>query len=221
MTDTATLPVLYSFRRCPYAMRARMALAQAGQVVQLREVALRAKPQALLAVSPEATVPVLVLPDRVLTHSLDIMVWAWQGHDPDGWLARSDTPDNHALVTANDGAFKHALDRYKYAERFPEHPRSHYGQDAVQCLLAPLAQRLAQQPFLGGDTPCLTDLALLPFVRQFAAVDAATWDALPLATTQRWLSGWLGHPLFAQAMAKLPVWVPGATPVCFPAVEVV
>lgn len=228
MTNAATLPVLYSFRRCPYAMRARMALAQAGRVVQLREVALRAKPQALLDVSPAATVPVLVLPDRVLTHSLDIMVWAWQdhdrdndpghGHDPEGWLARSNTPDNHALVAANDGAFKHALDRYKYAERFPEHPRDRYAQDAVLCLLAPLEQRLAQQPFLGGATPCLTDLAVMPFVRQFAGVDAATWDALPLAATRRWLSGWLGHPLFAQAMAKLPLWAPGAVPVCFPAV---
>lgn len=217
----AALPVLYSFRRCPYAMRARMALLQAGQVVQLREVALRAKPQALLDVSPAATVPVLVLSDRVLTHSLDIMVWAWQSDDSGGWLARSNTPDNHALVAANDGAFKHALDRYKYAERFPEHPRSHYAQDAMQCLLAPLEQRLAQHPFLGGTTPCLTDLAVLPFVRQFAAVDAAAWDALPLPATRRWLSGWLAHPLFTRAMVKQPLWVPGATPVYFPAVAAV
>ncbi len=216
MTDTATLPVLYSFRRCPYAMRARMALAQAGQVVQLREVALRAKPQALLAVSPEATVPVLVLPDRVLTHSLDIMVWAWQGHDPDGWLARRDTPDNHALVAANDGAFKQALDRYKYAERFPERPQSSYRDDALAALIAPLEQRLLQQPFLGGAHPCLTDLALMPFVRQFAAVLPAWWASAPFPATQAWLQGWLAGPLFAQAMVPYTPWMPGDAATSFP-----
>lgn len=216
MTDTATLPVLYSFRRCPYAMRARMALAQAGQVVQLREVALRAKPQALLAVSPEATVPVLVLPDRVLTHSLDIMVWAWQGHDPDGWLARRDTPDNHALVAANDGAFKQALDRYKYAERFPERPQASYRDDALAALIAPLEQRLLQQPFLGGAHPCLTDLALMPFVRQFAAVLPAWWASAPFHATQAWLQGWLAGPLFAQAMVPYTPWMPGDAATSFP-----
>lgn len=220
MTNTAALPVLYSFRRCPYAMRARMALAQAGQVVHLREVALRAKPQALLAVSPEATVPVLVLPDRVLTHSLDIMVWAWQANDrsddSEGWLARSTTPDNHALVAANDGAFKHALDRYKYAERFPERPQASYREDALAALIAPLEQRLLNQPFLGGHQPCLTDLALMPFVRQFAAVLPAWWASAPFPTTQAWLQGWLASPLFALAMVPYTPWVPGDAATTFP-----
>lgn len=226
MTNAAALPVLYSFRRCPYAMRARMALAQAGQVVQLREVALRAKPQALLDVSPAATVPVLVLPDRVLTQSLDIMVWAWQdndrgddpahGHDPEGWLARSSTPDNHALVAANDGAFKRALDRYKYAERFPERPQASHRDDALAALIAPLEQRLLQQPFLGDAHPCLTDLALLPFVRQFAAVLPAWWASAPFPATQAWLQGWLASPLFAQAMVPYTPWVPGDPAAVYP-----
>lgn len=208
-----SLPVLYSFRRCPYAIRARMALLQAGHRVQLREVALRAKPQALLDVSPAATVPVLVLPGQVLTHSLDIMVWAWQqsshGQDAEGWLARSHTPDNHALVAANDGAFKQALDRYKYAERFPERPQAAYRDDALASLIGPLEQRLRQSPFLGGARPCLTDLALMPFVRQFAAVQPAWWASTPCPATQAWLQGWLASPLFDQAMQPCPPWAPG------------
>lgn len=216
----ASLPVLYSFRRCPYAMRARMALLQAGHAVQLREVALRAKPQALLDVSPAATVPVMVLPCAVLTHSLDIMVWAWQnhdhGHDPEGWLARSNTPDNHALVAANDGTFKHALDRYKYPERFPDQPQTHYRDEAIEALIAPLEQRLLQQPFLGVAQPCLTDLALMPFVRQFAAVLPAWWASAPFPATQAWLQGWLASPLFDRSMVKYTPWVPGDPVMPFP-----
>ncbi len=216
MHDDVSLPVLYSFRRCPYAMRARLALAQAGHAVQLREVLLRDKPPELLAVSPAATVPVLVLPDRVLVHSLDIMRWAWQGHDPDGWLTRSEAPEHQALIDANDSDFKRALDRYKYAERFPDRPASAYRDDAVVALIAALEPRLAVQPQLGGAMPCLTDLALMPFVRQFAAVDAAWWAQAPLPATRAWLQGWLAHPLFATAMVASPCWAPGDAPVVFP-----
>lgn len=212
----ASLPVLYSFRRCPYAIRARMALLQASHRVQLREVALRAKPQALLDVSPAATVPVLVLPGQVLTHSLDIMVWAWQGRDPEGWLARSDTPDNQALVAANDGAFKAALDRFKYPERFPAQPQTSDRDAAIAALIHPLEQRLLKQPFLGGPQPCLTDLALMPFVRQFAAVLPAWWASTPFPATQAWLQVWLTSPLLAQAMVKYAPWAPGDPVVAFP-----
>lgn len=216
LVPDAALPVLYSFRRCPYAMRARMALLQAGHTVQLREVALRAKPQALLDVSPAATVPVLVLPGAVLTHSLDIMVWAWQASDPDGWLGRSHTPSNQALVAANDGPFKHALDRYKYPERFPEQSQTRYRDEAIEALVAPLEQRLRQQPFLGGAQPCLTDLAVMPFVRQFAAVLPDWWAGAPFPATQAWLQGWLGNPLFDRSMVKYPPWVPGDPVTPFP-----
>ena len=120
-----TYPILYSFRRCPYAMRARLALAYTGIKVEIREVELKNKPQALRDISPKATVPVLHLPDgKVIDESLDIMHWALAQHDPAQWLA--DTKTAKTLITWNDGDFKYQLDRYKYADRHPQHPAEHY-----------------------------------------------------------------------------------------------
>jgi UPF0176 protein len=213
-----TRPVLYSFRRCPYAIRARLALLQAGVTVALREVDLKHKPTELLACSPAATVPVLDLgKGRVLTQSLDIMRWALAQHDPEGWLPGADAPANRALVEANDTAFKAALDRYKYAERHPERSREAYREEARACLLAPLDARLQTAPFLGGDRPCLSDAALFPFVRQFAGVEPAWWAHAAGHATQRWLNHWHRSALFAAAMVKVPVWQPGDQPVRFPA----
>lgn len=120
------LPILYSYRRCPYAMRARMALSYAGIPVEIREISLKQKPAHMLQVSPKGTVPVLVLPDgQVIEQSLEIMHWALQQHDADGWLS-ADPPHAALLIAENDGAFKQHLDRYKYAIRFPEYPAEHY-----------------------------------------------------------------------------------------------
>ncbi|MGE3348471.1 MAG: glutathione S-transferase [Ramlibacter sp.] len=197
------LPVLYSFRRCPYAIRARLALVCAGVAVQTHEVSLRDKPPALLALSPKGTVPVLHCPDgRVIDESLDIMRWALHRHDPAGWLPRSDTPAQQALLAANDGAFKHWLDRYKYANRHPERSAADYRDDAAACLLVPLEAQLALSPCLGGATPGLTDAAIFPFVRQFAAVDAAWWSTAPWPHVRAWLDGWLASELFALVMRK-------------------
>lgn len=202
-SSPVTLPVLYSFRRCPYAIRARIALAHAGVPVELREVALRDKPAAMLALSPKGTVPVLQLPEgRVLDESLDIMRWALQPQDPGAWLARADTWINSALLAATDGPFKHWLDRYKYASRHPQRSATEYRAEAEQCLLAPLEAALLESPWLGGDTPCLTDAAIFPFVRQFAGVDAAWWAMAPWPATRAWLNAWLSDPLFAAVMAK-------------------
>ena len=210
--DTAApvRPVLYSFRRCPYAIRARLALAQAGVAVELREVALRDKPAAMLVASPKGTVPVLQLPDgNVLDESLDIMRWALQQQDGDGWLARAESPEHHALLQATDGPFKHWLDRYKYAPRFPERSADDYRAEAEQCLLSPLEALLAKTPWLGGDKPCLSDAAIFPFVRQFAGVDTEYWRTASYRYTYLWLEKWLGTPLFVGVMYKQALWNPG------------
>lgn len=205
-------PLLYTYRRCPYAMRARMALLQAGRRFRACEIVLRDKPAELLALSPKGTVPVLVLPGgEVLEQSWDIMRWAWCGEgghapgpDEDGWWARAQTPENLALVERNDGAFKRLLDRHKYPERFTAEGDAAACTEALRTCLLPLEARLQAQPQLGGATPCATDLALFPFVRQFAAVDAAWFAAQALPALQAWLAHWLASPLFAACMAKLP-----------------
>lgn len=229
-----TPPLLYTYRRCPYAMRARMALLQAGRPFRACEIVLRDKPAEMLALSPKGTVPVLVLPPsssgepgRVIDESWDVMRWAWcgesggeGGHDPapaeDGWWARAQTPENLALLQRNDGDFKRLLDRHKYPERFaaelapdglstPATVRAAACAEALHTCLRPLEARLQAQAHLGGATPCATDLALFPFVRQFAAVDPAWFAAQALPALQAWLAGWLDSPLFAACMVKLPV----------------
>ncbi|AUX70990.1 glutathione S-transferase [Porphyrobacter sp. HT-58-2] len=206
-----SLPVLYSFRRCPYAMRARMALWAAGVTVELREVKLAAKPPALLAASPKGTVPVLVLPDgTVIDESLDIMRWALAQDDPEGWLAGDDTD----LIAANDGVFKHHLDRAKYPGRYDEDGVTDHRAEAL-ALLSPLEARLAEAPFLCGETRSLTDIALLPFIRQFAAIDPAWFAAQSLPHLLGWLDGLLASDLFAAVMPKFAPWAEGDAPVLF------
>ena len=198
-------PLLYTYRRCPYAMRARMALLQAGVTYQPHEVSLRDKPPAMLALSPKGTVPVLVLPNgTVLEQSLDIMRWAFeQSGDLDQWWARAQTSSSVALQQACDGLFKHHLDRYKYPQRFADAMmREHHFQQAVAVLLEPLEQELHSQPQLGGASPCAADIGIFPFVRQFAAVEPEWFEALPLPGVKAWLSAWLGSGLFAEAMRK-------------------
>ena len=213
---SGVLPILYSFRRCPYAIRARMALLQAGVTVELREVDLEHKPAALLRASPAGTVPVLdTHDDGVLVHSLDIMRWALARNDVDAWLTRGDAVRNQMLVDANDGDFKYWLDRYKYAGRYPERPQVEYRQEAARCLITVLEAYLATAPFVGGDAPCWADVAVFPFVRQFAGVDALWWRNAPYPQTQRWLQVWTDGALFLASMAKQAVWQPGDTPLLF------
>ena len=210
-------PLLYTYRRCPYAMRARMALLQAGVDYTPHEIVLRDKPAHLLAISPKGTVPVLLLSDgRVLEQSLDIMRWAFESTgDPEGWWARAQTPDHLALQAACDGPFKHHLDRTKYPERFADaQGREHHRAQAVAVLLQALDARLRDAPpqdaslqgapLLGGAAPCAADIGIFPFVRQFAATDPVWWARQPLPAVQAWLKGWLTHPLFERAMRKLP-----------------
>lgn len=192
-----TAPILYSFRRCPYAMRARMALRVSGVAYESVEVKLRDKPAAMLAASPKGTIPVLVLPDGVvIDQSLDIMRHALAANDPEHWLAGDDAD----LIAANDGPFKHHLDRYKYPERHGSDPLEHRA--AGLALLGVLEARLADAANLCGQARGLTDIALMPFVRQFAAVDRDWFDAQAIPNVQRWLARHLASPLFQQVMAK-------------------
>lgn len=204
------LPLLYSYRRCPYAIRARLALRQAGIEVDTREVVLRDKPAGLLAASPKGTVPVLVLPDgQIIDQSLDIMLWALRQSDPQDWLTRAPLNESLALIATNDGPFKVLLDRYKYPERHPSHPQSHHRDEAVATVLSAWDARLRQskrpdgQPaFLLGDQASLADMALLPFVRQFAQVDRSWFDQSELQALRAWLDHGLRSPLFEAVMAK-------------------
>lgn len=203
--NPVALPVLYSFRRCPYAIRARMALCYADVEVAVREVALRDKPQALYAISPKATVPVLQLASgEVLDQSLDIMLWALRQSDPDGWLVAGDLAQAQSWIALNDGPFKLLLDRYKYSQRHPESSLQAHRERALDALLYRLDDQLRTSAFLLGPTNSYADVALFPFVRQFALVDKPWFDAMPLPGLQRWLSAWLGCALFASVMHQAP-----------------
>lgn len=194
-------PILYSFRRCPYAMRARMALLVGATAFEHREVKLSAKPPQMLAASPKGTVPVLVLPDGgVIDESLDIMRWALVRHDPEQWL----DGDDRALIAANDGPFKYHLDRAKYPERHGSDPDEHRA--AALAFLAPLEDRLSRTAYLCGPRRSLTDAAIMPFIRQFAAIDMAWFAAQPLPNVRRWLAEQLASPLFEQVMERREPW---------------
>jgi glutathione S-transferase len=200
--------ILYSFRRCPYAMRARLALAISGWQVEMREVALRDKPADMLAASPKATVPVMVLGNgRVIDQSLDIMRLALDRNDPENWRAGDDT----ALIADFDGPFKHHLDRYKYPERHGSDPLVH--RMAGVDHLAALDARLAAHGQLCGPARSLADMAIFPFVRQFAAVEPEWFGSLPLPRLHRWLDGHVGSTLFAKIMLRFATWRAGDAPV--------
>ena len=189
-----------------------MTLRYAGIEVEQREVALREKPLSLLAISAKATVPVLQLVDgRVLDQSLDIMRWALDQSDPDGWL-QTDTREALRWARLNDETFKPLLDRYKYPERYPEYSRTDYLARSSTQFLEPLNQQIGTSAYMLGSRISWVDVAVFPFVRQFAAADEGTFRALPLKAIQRWLDGWLSSELFASVMQKTPVGADGRAP---------
>lgn len=199
-------PILYSFRRCPYAIRARLALAYAGIAVEIREVALKNKPEQMLAISPKGTVPVLQLADgRILEESLDIMRWALAQHDPEHWQAFG--PDADTLIQWNDGDFKYYLDRYKYADRYPEFDQAYYRQQA-EVFLAELESRLQHSRYLCGKHYSLADAAIFPFIRQFANVDDTWFKSSPYQTLNNWLDTLLTTDLFKSIMSNYSPWSP-------------
>ena len=215
---TPALPILYSFRRCPYAMRARLAISASGLRVRLREVVLRDKPAELIAATATATVPVLVLPDgRVIDESLAIMHWALGKRDPERWLT-TDSDAAADLIAQNDGPFKRALDRYKYPTRYEDEGVDPIKQRAIATdILTALDARIAAN---GGGLlsagPSLADMAIFPFIRQFANTDRTWFDAQPLPALQAWLTAHLGSARFEGIMNKYPQWLTGDEEPLFP-----
>ncbi len=217
MSD-APLPVLYSFRRCPYAIRARLALRYAGVSVGLREVVLKDKPTEMVDGSPKATVPVLVLDEgsvqqEIIDESFDIMLWALAQNDPDAWLD-VDAELLRQLIDANDKQFKPWLDRYKYPNHYDDlqagEPR-----DRCEEFLHSLEQRLQTHAYLCGDRVSLVDMSIYPFVRQFVSVDREWFNTRPYVELRRWLQVFLDSPLFASVMDKYPQWQTGDADVPF------
>ncbi|WP_298970931.1 glutathione S-transferase [uncultured Psychrobacter sp.] len=213
---TSLLPRLYSFRRCPYAMRARLALLFAKLPVELREIVLKNKPSQMLAISPKGTVPVLQLPEgRVIEESRDIMVWALEHNDKQGLLDAKLIKQANDLLDKNDHEFKHWLDHYKYADRYPEMSQAEY-QERGEVFLQSLETLLNKNAYLLGDSISIADIGIMPFVRQFAHVDRDVFYGLPYPKLQSWLQDWLEHPLFKQAMTKFDPWQEGDEVIIFP-----
>jgi glutathione S-transferase len=218
MTAT-TPPTLYSFRRCPYAMRARLALLSSGIRSEIREIVLRNKPTAMLAVSPKGTVPVLVCADgRVLEQSLDIMLWALEQSDSKKWLTpeSGSLADMLTLIAECDGDFKFNLDRYKYPERYPDVIDPFCCRLSASEFLMSLEQRLGQSRYLYGSRPSLADMAIAPFVRQFAHTDKAWFASQPWPKLQIWLVEILESAIYETAMTRYAPWQEGQPVTWFP-----
>ena len=199
-----TKPLLYTFRRCPFAIRARMAIKTSGIEVNMHEVKLRDKPAALLECSPKGTVPVLQLANgRVIDESLDIMLWALSINDPEHWLDESDglSEAAQALIKRNDEPFKQALDYYKYSVRYPEHSEQYYREQA-EFFLKELDVRLSQSEYLMGNRLTVPDFAIFPFIRQFSNVDKDWFYASPYTHLIQWLDARISSDLFAAVMQK-------------------
>ncbi len=209
----ADLPILWSFRRCPYAMRARLAIQSSGQPVALQEILLKDKPAPFLAASPKGTVPVVQDGPRVIEESRDVMLWALAKNDPEGWL---DMPDEgYALIDECDGPFKKALDHTNYAVRYPELDEAEEREKAL-AFLRKLDARLQDTPFLMGSRRTLADMAILPFVRQFANTDRAWFDAEGLTALTHLLDDFLTSDRFRAIMVKYPPWQEGHDQIIFP-----
>jgi len=199
-------PVLYSFRRCPYAMRARLAIDSAQVLVETREILLRDKPQEMLEASEKGTVPVLVLPSgEVIDESLDIMFWALSKNDPNNLLDERYLEIGKILIQKNDLSFKANLDKYKYWVRFPEKSEQEYRQNC-EIFLVELERHLSQNKFLLSKKQTIADVAIFPFIRQFAFVNKAWFDASPYKSLKIWLGSNLDSEEFHRIMVKQKVW---------------
>ena len=199
------LPILYSFRRCPYAIRARMAIAYASINLEVREVSLANKPPEMTHISPKGTVPVLQLDNRIIDESIEVMAWALEQSDPDNWLALDLDQQQQTLIEENDNSFKAWLDKYKYWDRFPEQSQEAYRGQAEE-FISKLDKNLTEHHYLLGNKICVADMAIFPFIRQFAFVDKDWFDQTNYLGLQRWLGEILDSPLFTQVMKKHSVW---------------
>ena len=209
------LPILYSFRRCPYAMRARMAIHISDQRCELREVLLRDKPPSMLEYSAKGTVPVLILQDgKVIDESLDVIDWALNLNDPDDWQRSKDKEKTKELIKINDGEFKYHLDRYKYSKRYEnEDPEFH----RKKCLkfIESINNELNNSEYIFDDNISYADIVLLPFIRQFRIADIEWFDSLPYDNLKKWLSSFLNSSLLNSIMKKYDLWKEGDKSIVF------
>ncbi len=214
----SNLPILYTFRRCPYAMRGRMALHVCGQAFEWREILLRDKPAAMLEASDKGTVPTLVLgEDKVIDESLDVMLWALSINDPEGWLPINamDRAVTYDLIERNDGPFKAHLDRYKYAYRYDDVDGIEHRTAGFETILD-LESRLTNQAYLAGETMGLADYAIFPFIRQFRIADMEWFDAQDIPHVHKWLQAAMASEIFEAIMVKRAPWKEGDTPIIYP-----
>ncbi|MCI2284711.1 glutathione S-transferase [Colwellia sp. MSW7] len=212
-------PILYSLRNCPYAMRARLAIFKSKQQVELRDVVLSNKPQAMLIASPKGTVPILVFESekgsetlKVIDESLDIMLWALQTNDPDNLLGQSSMPNGESLqnmlssIATFDTEFKTDLEKYKCAKRYHEDNLLEYRQ-ACEAHIQTIEKRLQQHTYIMSNEESLVDIALLPFIRQFARVERQWYLQAPYPNLRQWLNNYLQSPMFSKVMTKYPLWL--------------
>jgi len=203
-----TTPILYSFRRCPYCIRAHMALKNTGIKIELREVELKNMPQQLLDLTADATVPVLKLSDNeVMTESWDIVKWALSQHDPDNWLGNDNEYflDAEILIETNDYSFKPDLDHYKYADRYPEQTQEQY-RIACETFIEELEDMLSENCYLLADKISLADIGVFPFVRQFSLVDKDWFDQSDYPAVRDWLQRLIDTDLFQQVFERHKLW---------------
>ena len=209
-------PILYSLQNCPYAMRARMGILLSKQPVSLRAIVLKNKPPEMLAASPKATVPVLVLDKAdvpgqplVIDESLDIMLWALRQSDPENLLCREEPeqlPSMLSLVGRFDDEFKTCLENYKCAKRYHEDSKIEYRQQC-EIFILELENYLSRHKYLTGESPHLVDYAILPYIRQFARIERQWYLQAPYPLLQDWLKGHLNSVLFSKVMRKYPLWM--------------
>jgi len=214
----STYPILYSFRRCPFAMRARLALIVSNRVCELREVVLRDKPQEMLKISPKGTVPVLIdIDGRILDESMDIMLWALTQYDPEKWLIPEigSMAEMLELIANFDHGFKYHLDRYKYPNRYPGID-AEVNRNEASLYLDQLNEKLSTKKYLFGHRVALADMAIAPFIRQFAHTDQGWFNAQSWVYLQAWLSGFIDAEIYNSVMKKYPKWEAGNAVILFP-----
>lgn len=212
-------PILYSLRNCPYAMRARLAIFKSKQQVELRDVVLSNKPQVMLNASPKGTVPILVFENNdkkfnVIDESLDIMLWALQMNDPESLLAQGAISNAESLqnmlcvIATFDTEFKADLEKYKCAKRYHEDNLFEYRQ-ACEVHIESIEKQLEQHTYIMSEKESLVDIALLPFIRQFARVERQWYLQAPYPNLRQWLNNYLQSPMFSKVMTKYPLWIDG------------
>lgn len=212
-------PILYSLHRCPYAMRARMAILLAQQTVLLRDILMKNKPIEMLTASVKGTVPVLIFDDQsVIDESLDIMIWALGKNDPQDLLYNNQSEaltEMKNLISRNDNEFVSNLKKYKVTARYHDIEEKFYRQKC-ELFIGELEQRLTEHAYIMGENPSLADFAILPFIRQFSRTNRQWYLQSPYPKLQRWLKSHIQSPLFGKVMTKYPQWLDHREDMLFP-----